>query len=412
MKKTKSTSSISASIKETPRHLVYLDQAAACPVRPEVLTAMLPYFGERFGNPSAVYDLGSRVKGDLDAARAQVAGLINAGAEEIIFTSSGAEANNLAVKGGALARTHKGRHVIVSAIEHHSVLNSARFLERFLDFEATFLAVDGHGLVDPERLQRALRPETVLVSIMHGNNEIGTVQDLAPLAAMCRERGILFHTDAVATVGSIPVDVKELGVDLLSLSGPPLGAAKGTGALYFSGKLRLVPQIHGGIQEDGRRGGTENVPGIVGLGRAAALAREEVPGRAPELKRLADRLKAGVLAEVPQATFTGHPEKRLPGHASFCLEGLEGEALLFLLAREGIYASTGSSCASKALKTSPVLVAIGVPPALAQGSIVFTLGPETREADIDYVLTKLPPAVERLRSFSPVWRLRMAGGQG
>jgi len=412
MKQKTSTSCISASIKESPRPLVYLDQAAARPVRPEVLQAMLPYFGERFGNPSAVYDLGTRAKEDLDAARGQVAGLINAGVEEIIFTSSGAEANNLAVKGGALAQRHKGRHVIVSAIEHHSVLNSARFLERFLDFEVTFLPVDGQGLVEPERLKRALRPETVLVSIMHGNNEIGTIQDLAPLIAMCREQGILFHTDAVATVGSVPVDVKELGVDLLSLSGPPLGAPKGTGALYFRGKLRLVPQIHGGIQEDGRRGGTENVPGIIGLGRAAALAREEVPARGPELHRLRDLLKAGILEVVPLATFTGHPEKRLPGHASFCLEGLEGEALLFLLSREGIYASTGSSCASKALKTSPVLVAIGVPPALAQGSIVFTLGPEIREDDIYYVIKKLAPAVERLRSFSPVWRLRMAGGQG
>jgi len=373
---------------------------------------MLPYFGERFGNPSAVYDLGTRVKEDLEAARGQVAGLINAASEEIIFTYSGAEANNLAVKGAALAQSHKGRHVVVSAIEHHSVLNSARFLERFLDFEVTFLPVGGQGLMDPERLKRALRPETVLVSIMHGNNEIGTIQDLAPLVAICRERGVLFHTDAVATVGSVPVDVKELGVDLLSLSGPPLGGPKGTGALYFRGKLRLVPQIHGGIQEDGRRGGTENVPGIIGLGRAAALAHEEVTARGPQLRRLRDMLKAGILEGVPQATFTGHPEKRLPGHASFCIEGLEGEALLFLLSREGIYASTGSSCASKALKTSPVLVAIGIPPALAQGSIVFTLGPETREEDIDYVLKKLPPAVERLRSFSPVWRLRMAGGQG
>jgi len=405
-----STSFTSASIKSgaEPR-IVYLDHAAAAPTRPEVLEAMLPYFRERFGNPSSVYDLGSRIKEDLETARAQVAGLINAGAEEIIFTSSGAEANNLAIKGAALAQRQRGQHVIVSAIEHHSVLNSARFLERFLDFEVTFLPVDGHGLVDPERLARALRPETVLVSIMHGNNEIGTIQDLARLAAWCREKGVLFHTDAVATVGSIPVDVNALGVDLLSLSGPPLGGPKGTGALFFRQKLRLVPQIHGGIQEDGRRGGTENVPGIVGLGRAAELARAELKDRGRELNRLRDLLVAGITARIPEVTFTGHPERRLPGHASFCIEGLEGEALLFLLSREGIYASTGSSCASKALKTSPVLVAIGIRPALAQGSIVFTFGRDNGEEDVRHVLTKLPLAVEKLRSFSPVWRQRMAG---
>jgi cysteine desulfurase len=399
-------------LKEKKMTRVYLDQAAATPVRPEVLEAMLPYFSQRFGNPSAVYDLGFEIKEVLEEQRAKVARLLGAQTEEIIFTSSGAEANNLAVKGAALANLKKGRHIIVSAIEHHSVLNSARFLERFLDFEVTFLPVDNYGLVDPERLQKAINPATVLVSIMHANNEIGTIEPISQLAALCRERGILFHTDAVATVGNIPVAVTELGVDLLSLSGAALGAPKGTGALYFRDKLRLVPQIHGGIQENGRRGGTENVPGIVGLGKAADMAREELAGRAQHLRKLRDFLVKGITEGISHVTYTGHPEKRLPGHASFCFEGIEGEALLFMLSRDGIYASTGSACASKALKTSPVLVAIGVRPDLAQGSLVFTLNGDNREEDVRQVLEKLPGAVERLRSFSPVWRQKMTAGAG
>ena len=387
---------------------VYLDHAAATPVRKRALESMLPYFSEIFWNPSSVYDLGTRVKRAVDEQREKVAGLIGARPQEIVFTSSGAEANNLAIKGVALANRKKGKHVIVSAIEHHSVLNSARYLERFHGFEVTFLPVDGHGMADVGKLERYLTDETVLVSVMHGNNEIGTVQPVDELAKFCREKGIIFHTDAVATVGSIPVDVKELDVDLLSLSGPALGAPKGTGALYFRNKLRFVPMIHGGIQENGRRGGTENVPGIVGLGKAAELAAEELESQGETLVRLRNRLVSGITEKVPHALYTGHPSRRLPGHASFCFEGIEGEALLFMLSREGIYASTGSACASKALKTSPVLVAIGVPPEVAQGSVVFTLGRGTTEEDIDYVLEKLPAAVEKLRSFSPVWKKKMA----
>ena len=255
----------------------YMDHAAATPVRPEVMEAMLPFFVERFGNPSAVYDLGSAIKAVMEEQREKVATLIGAHPDEIIFTSSGAEANNLAIKGLALATFQKrGRHLIVSGIEHHSVLNSARFLEKFFDFEVTFLPVDHYGRVDPERLHKALTPATVMVSIGHGSNEIGTLQDIPELVAVCRAAGVPFHTDAVATVGQVPVDVKEMGVDLLTISGPPLGAPKGIGALYFRNKLRLVPLLNGGIQESGRRGGTENVPGIVGLGRAAELARPGV----------------------------------------------------------------------------------------------------------------------------------------
>jgi cysteine desulfurase len=349
--------------------------------------------------------LGRACKQAIDDQRVKVADLIGARHDEIIFTSSGAEANNLAIKGAALARPKKGRHIIISAIEHHSVLNSARFLER-LDYEATFLPVDGHGLVDPQRLADAIRPETVLVSIMHANNEIGTIQPIASLAAACREKGVLFHTDAVATVGNIPVNVNELQVDMLSLSGISMGAPKGVGALYFRDKLRLMPLIHGGIQENGRRGGTENVPGIIGLGKAAELAGQNLNEGVSYVQRLRDQLAAGIRERIERVTFTGHADQRLPGHVSICIEAIEGEALVFMLAAEGIYVNTGSACASKALKTSPVLVAIKIPAALAQGSAVFTLNRSNTVEEVDYVLAKLPPAVDRLRNLSPLWKKR------
>jgi cysteine desulfurase len=386
---------------------VYLDHVSATPVRKQVVEAMLPYFAEHYGNPSTLYDLGSTVLEVIDEQRAQVAGLIGAEPREIIFTSSGAEANNLAVKGAALARRKKGNHIIISAIEHHSVLNSARFLER-MDFEVTFLPVDEHGLVDPERLARAITAETILVSIMHANNEIGTIEPITDLSSICREKDIVFHTDAVATVGNIPVDVNELGVDLLSLSGVSLGAPKGIGALYFRDNLRLMPLIHGGIQEMGRRAGTENVPGIVGLGKASELAMEELPEKIRHVRQLRDLLATGIREGIPHIKYTGHPDRRLPGHASFCIEAIEGESLLLMLNQEGICANTGSACASKALKTSPVLVAIGVRPDLAQGSIVFTMNTTNTAEEISYVLDRLPPVVEHLRSLSPVWRKMVA----
>jgi len=386
---------------------VYMDHASATPVKKEVIEAMLPYFGQHFGNPSTVYDMGSKIKQVMEEQRAKVAKLIGAKAEQIIFTSSGAEANNLAIKGVALAGQKKGNHIIVSAIEHHSVLNSARYFER-MDFEVTFLPVDEYGLVDPERLLGAIRPETILVSIMHANNEIGTIEPISELAGICREKGVIFHTDAVATVGNMPVDVNELNVDLLSLSGVSLGAPKGIGALYFRKNLRLMPLIHGGIQERGRRGGTENIPAIVGLGKASELAAEELTDKVNNMQDLRNLLIAGIHKRIDHIKYTGHPEKRLPGHASFCIEAIEGEALLFMLNQEGIYANTGSACASKALKTSPVLVAIGIAPDLAQGSIVFTMDNSNTVEEIEYVLEKLPFAVGKLRSLSPIWRERVA----
>jgi len=380
----------------------YLDHASATPVRNEVIESMLPYFRERFANPSNVYDIGSEAKRAVEQSRDSVAGLIGAEDTEIIFTSSGAEANNLAIKGIALAKQKKGKHIVVSSIEHHSILNSARFLER-LDFEVTFLPVDEKGLVSPERLANVLRPETILVSIMHANNEIGTIEPISEMAAMCKKKGIIFHTDAVASVGNTRVDVDELNVDLLSLSGPSMGAPKGTGALYFRKNVRLMPLIHGGIQESGRRAGTENVPGIVGLGKAAELAKTELPEKELYVRRLRDRLVKGVLEKIEKVTLTGHSVKRLPGHASFCFEAIEGESLIFMLAQNGIYVNTGSACASKALKTSPVLNAIGIRSDLAQGSTVFTINSDNTKEEIDYVLEKLPSIVHRLRSISPIW---------
>jgi len=272
---------------------VYMDHAAATPVPKAVMDAMLPYFDQYFGNPSTVYEMGSKIKQAIEAQREKVATLIGAEADEIVFTASGAEANNLAIKGVALSGQKGGKQIIVSRIEHHSVLNTARFLER-LDYETSFLPVEKDGLIDPERLSKSISDDTLMVSIMHANNEIGTIQPIRELAAVCRQKGVIFHTDAVATVGSIPVDVKELGVDLLSLSGAPLGAPKGVGALYFRKNIRLMPLIHGGIQEKGRRGGTENVPGIVGLGKAAELTLEALSRKRVHLQNLRYNLIAPI----------------------------------------------------------------------------------------------------------------------
>jgi cysteine desulfurase len=386
---------------------IYMDHASATPARKEVIEALLPYFDRDFGNPSAVYDIGSGVKQVIEEQREKVANLIGAEAGEIIFTSSGTEANNLAIKGAALARQEKGNHIIISAIEHHSVINSARFLER-MNFEVTYIPVDEYGLVDPQHLSNAITPETVLVSIMHANNEIGTIQPIAEYSAICRDKNVIFHTDAVATVGNIPVDTRELNVDLLSLSGGCLGATKGVGALYFRDNLRLMPLLHGGVQENGRRAGTENVPAIVGLGKASELVAGELSNKVKHVSTLRDRLAAGISEQVDSVKPTGHPDRRLPGHASFCFEAIEGEALLLMLNQEKIYVNTGSACASKALQSSHVLSAIGIPPDLAQGSIIFTMDRSNEIEHIEYVLEKLSLSVEMLRSLSPLWRKKTA----
>lgn len=390
---------------------VYVDNAATTPPLPEVRRAMAPYLDELFGNPSSLHDWGDAGREGLQTARAQVADLIGGRAEEIIFTSSGTESNNLAIKGLALARQRKGRHLVVSAIEHFSVLHSARTLEK-MGFELSLVGVDKHGVVDPEEVRRSLRPDTILVSIMHGNNEVGTISPIAEIARVAREHGIPFHTDAVATAGSLPIDVNELGVDALSLAGNQFYGPKGAGALWLRQGVRLIPQLDGGVQEEGRRSGTENVAAIVGLGKAAELAKKDMAARIKHLSSLGRRLLAGLPARIDHMVVTGHPANRLPGNASFCVEFIEGESMLMMLNARGVASSSGSACTSKALKASHVLIAMGIPDELAQGSIVFSLGLENTAQDIDYILEELPPIVDRLRQMSPLYAKFIKEGRG
>jgi cysteine desulfurase len=340
----------------------------------------------------------------VEEARAKVADLIGARPNEIYFTASGSEANNMAVKGIALMNRQKGQHMVVSAIEHQSVLNATQTLEK-LGFEVTQVPVDQHGLVDPDDVVAALRDDTTLVSVMHANNEIGTIEPVAEIARAVKEKrkGITFHTDAVATVGTLPVDVKELGVDLLSLAGNQFYGPKGAGALFIRRGIRIMPLIDGGIQERGRRAGTENVPAIVGLGVAVELAQESLAEWAEKLVPLRDRLIERLTSEMDKVYLAGHPTKRLPGHVSVCVEFIEGESMLLMLNMQGIAASSGSTCTSRALKASHVLMAIGLEAALAQGSLVFTLGESNTIEDVDYVAEVLPPIVERLRQMSPLY---------
>ncbi len=379
----------------------YFDHVATNPLREDVLEAMLPYLREEFGNPLSNYQLGLNARGALEEARQSVAELIGAGKPNtVIFTASGAEANNFALRGAALAKKDKGSHIIVSKVEHHSILNAARYLEKQHGFTVTYLPVDQHGLVDPEVLKKAMTKETVLVSIIHASSEVGTIQPIKELAAITKENKAIFHTDAVASVGNIPVDVKELGVDLLSLAAHQFYGPKGAAALYVREGLRVVPLIYGGIQEGGRRAGTENVPAVVGMGRAAALAKEKLGERMEHVRKLRDRLVEGI-TKVEKVHYTGHPEQRLPGHASFAVEYIEGEAMLLMLAYKGILVASGSACSSKALKSSPILLSMGVPTAVAQGSVVFSLGEGNTEEDVDYVLEEFPQIITRLREISP-----------
>ncbi|MBI2909777.1 MAG: cysteine desulfurase NifS [Chloroflexi bacterium] len=381
---------------------VYLDNAATTRVLPEVLDAMLPYFKDYYGNPQSLHRWGDAAREALDEAREKVAALIGGQPEEIIFTASGSESNNLAIKGLARAQQAKGKHVVVSAIEHFSVLNSAQTLEK-MGFEVTHVSVDRYGIVDPEEVARSLRGDTILVSIMHANTEVGTIQPIREIAAVVKKAGVAFHTDAVAAAGNIPIDVKTLGVDALSLAGNQFYGPKGAAALWVKKGTRIIPLIDGGVQENGRRAGTENVPAIVGLGKAAELARLEMDSRGRRLTTLRDKLIGGVLSRIDRTVLTGHPAQRLPGNASFCFEFIEGESILMLLDQQGIAASSGSACTSRALKASHVLISMGAPHEIAAGSILFTLGLDTTEEDIDYVLEVLPPIVDRLRQMSPLY---------
>jgi cysteine desulfurase len=381
---------------------VYLDNMATTPVLPEVRYAMLPFLTDAFGNPSCLHEWGDVPRDAMEAARRQVADLIGGNPEEIIFTASGTESNNTALKGLAMAQQKKGKHIVVSAIEHFSVLNSAKTLEKW-GFEYTTVPVDKNGVVNPEDVRKAIRSDTILVSIMQANGEIGTIEPIKEIAKITKEKEILFHTDAVASTGNIPVNVKDLGVDALSLAANMFYGPKGAGALWLKKGTRIMPLLDGGIQEGGRRAGTENVAGIVGMGKAAELARIEMKTRMESLIKIRDYLIKELPLKVSHTIVTGHPQNRLPGHASFCVEFIEGESMLMLLNAKGVGVTSGSACTSRALQASHVLLALGLPHEIAQGSLLFGLGTGNTKEDIDYVLEVLPPIVERLRQMSPLY---------
>ncbi len=390
---------------------INLDYGAAAPVDRAVLEAMMPYFREHYGNPSSGHDLGDKPAEAVAQAREKVAALLGANPEELIFTASASEANNMALKGGAAAYKKKGRHIITSAIEHFSVLNPLRTLEKE-GFSVTYLPVDHFGRVDPAQLEEALTPETVLVSIMLANPEIGTIQPIKELAERAKESGAIFHTDATAAAGFVPLDVGELGVDLLTLAGDQLYGPKGSGALFTRRGVRILPLIEGGIQEKGRRAGIENVPAIVGFGEAARLAHENMAERMNRLAGIRDSLKEQLFTAIDHLHLNGHPGQRLPHNLHLSVKFVEGEALLMHLNNAGIYVSSGSTCTSQALKASHVLEAIGLSPELAQGSLLFTLGPENTPEDVPYVVQRLKDTTEKLRKMSPLYQKYLKEGVG
>ena len=381
----------------------YMDYSATTYVKPEVLDAMMPFFTEKFGNPSSFYGISRETKMAIDNARAQVAKAINCDPNEVYFTGGGSEADNWAIKGIATAHMKKGNHIITTKIEHHAVLHTCEFLEKF-GFEVTYLDVNEEGFVDLKQLEEAITDKTILVSIMFANNEIGTIQPIKEIGAICREKKVLFHTDAVQAVGSVPVDVKEMNIDLLSLAGHKLYGPKGIGALYIRKGVRIDNLIHGGGQERGRRAGTENIPGVVGLGKAIELATENIEENRARLTVLRDKLIDGILERIPYARLNGpRGDKRLPGNSNISFEFIEGESILLSLDFEGICASSGSACTSGSLDPSHVLLAIGLPHEKAHGSLRTTLGAASTEEDVEKLLNELPPIIERLRNMSPLW---------
>lgn len=389
-------------MKDSIERYVYADNAATTAVSPQVVEAMLPFLTEHYGNPSSLYSLGQTAHNAVEAARGQVAALLGAQPEEIFFTSGGSEADNWAIRGIAGMQARKGkRHIVTTKFEHHAVLHTVERLQKE-GFEVTYLDVHENGIVRIEEVEAALRDDTALVTIMYANNEIGTIQPIAEIGALCRARGILFHTDAVQAVGHVPIDVQVQQIDLLSLSGHKLHAPKGVGALYCRKGLRFPNLIDGGAQERNRRAGTENVAGIVALGKAASLMQEGMEERMRYVASLRDRLIDGALT-IKRSRLNGDRESRLPGNASFCFEGVEGESLLLLLDFQGISASSGSACTSGSLDPSHVLLAIGLPHEIAHGSLRLTLDENNTVEDVDYILEKLPPIIDRLRDMSPLW---------
>ncbi|PRR77031.1 Cysteine desulfurase [Clostridium liquoris] len=383
---------------------VYMDYSATTFTKPEVLEEMLPYFTDKFANPSSkFYSISEEPRVAIDKARGRVAKAINAEKDEIYFTAGGSESDNWAIKGIAFANKNKGNHIITTAIEHHAVLHTCKFLEKN-GFEVTYLPVDEYGLVNIEDLKNAIKDTTILVSVMFANNEVGSIQPIKEIGAICRERKILFHTDAVQAVGHVPIDVKDMNIDLLSMAGHKFYGPKGVGALYIRKGIRIENLIHGGGQERGKRATTENVPGIVGIGKAIELAVSELDEEAIRLRSLREKLISGVMERIPHTKLNGPTgDKRLPGNANFSFIGLEGESLLLSLDFEGICASTGSACASGSLDPSHVLLAMGLPHELAHGSLRLSLGSGSTEEDVDYMLDVLPKIVERLRNMSPLW---------
>ncbi|MDP2943258.1 MAG: cysteine desulfurase NifS [Candidatus Omnitrophota bacterium] len=382
---------------------VYLDHVATTQPLPEVVEAMMPYLRDFYGNPMSLHDVGVEAKRPCEEARGKVAALIGARPEEIVFTSCGTESNNMALKGAAWANISKGKHIVTTQIEHHSVLNAANALEK-MGFEVTYVPVDKYGLVEPKEIEKAIRKDTVLVSVMHANNEIGTIEPIPEIAKITKARGILLHTDAVASAGNIPVNVNELNVDLLSFAANQFYGPKGIGALYIRKGVKIMPLLHGGFQERGLRAGTDNVPGIVGLGKAAELAARDLNKRKEKIIPLRDKLTKGLLAGIKNVYLNGHPTNRLPGNVNVSVEFVEGESMLLFLNNAGVMVASGSSCTSQALKVSHVLSATGMEPALAQGSLLFSLGIDNTEDDIDYVLEKMPPIVDNLRKISPFYK--------
>ncbi len=382
--------------------LIYFDNAATTKVDPEVVGAMLPFLQDEFGNPSSVYRLAGTSRHAVDRAREQVAAYIGASPQELIFTGCGSEADNYAIKGTARAHADKGKHIITTGIEHHAVLHSCEALQRE-GFEVTVLAPDRYGVITAEQVAAAIRDDTTLVTIMHSNNEVGTIEPIAAIGAVCRERGVVFHTDAVQSLGKVPLDVDELGVDLMAMSAHKVYGPKGVGALYIRKGTRLTRLIDGGGQEMGKRAGTENVAGIVAMGKAVELLSQRATEDNQRIRRLCGRIIAGVLERIPHCQLTGHPEQRLPNIASFVINYIEGEGMLLSLDLYGICASSGSACTSGSLDPSHVLLATGCSHAVAHGSLRLSLSRHNTDADVDVLLLALPGFVERLRAMSPMW---------
>jgi cysteine desulfurase len=384
------------------KKMVYMDYNATTPTDIRVLKEMEPFFCERFGNPSSIYEIARENRKLIEKARENVARLIDAEPDEIFFTSGGTESDNWAIKGVAFALRNKGNHIITSQIEHHAVLNTCKFLSK-IGYEITYAPTDKYGIVDVEFIEKSIRKETILITIMHANNEIGTIEPVEEISKIAREKGIYFHTDSVQTVGKIPVSVKKLGVDMLSLSAHKFYGPKGVGAIYIKKGTKIEPYLHGGEQEKGKRAGTYNVPGIIGLGKAAEIAIEEMEEEMKKVKYLRDKLERGIIEKIPEVVINGHPENRLYNTLNLCVKYVEGESILLNLDFEKIYASSGSACTSGSLEPSHVLLAIGIPPEIAHGSLRFSLGKYNEEKDVDKVLEVLPGIVEKLRKLSPFW---------